>query len=340
MEPPTIRVAGDAAAGSVSGLSTQSTEVKRVVLLDADKPHVRAVSRVLQTAVPPIELRAGLDELGDGDWDLVIFHHDSFDELQRRAVYERFQVQRDRGRMLVLAGSKGRDDIPDILGRFGITNLLACAEEVTPDELFVTLQKVLSGNLFGLEKYLAWGARTQQHKMTKASERHRLLDEVLAFARMLHVPPRLAEAYRLAADELVTNAIFNAPVGPTGEALYASRDRTEEVVLESGQEIVVTLGSDGKNLGLSVSDPFGSLRPRTVVDYLAKCFRKGADQVDEKLGGAGLGFYCVFSALSHFAINIDPGRRTEMVGLIDIRGRFKDFATRPKSFNTFVGASR
>ena len=35
-------------------------------------------------------------------------------------------------------------------------------------------------------------------------------------------------------------------------------------------------------------------------------------------------------------INLKPGRATEILGLIDVRGTYKDFATRGKSFNVFV----
>ncbi|RYG65777.1 hypothetical protein EON77_18135 [bacterium] len=98
----------------------------------------------------------------------------------------------------------------------------------------------------------------------------------------------------------------------------------------------MTLCCDGRRLGVAVRDPFGSLRADTVLDYLTRCFRRGPDQIDAKEGGAGLGLYFTFEALSHFVINVSPGRATEMIGLLDVSGTFKDFARRGKSFNMFV----
>ena len=36
------------------------------------------------------------------------------------------------------------------------------------------------------------------------------------------------------------------------------------------------------------------------------------------------------------AVNLTPGRCREMVGLVDIRGSYRDVLHSPKSFNVFV----
>jgi signal transduction histidine kinase len=95
-------------------------------------------------------------------------------------------------------------------------------------------------------------------------------------------------------------------------------------------------GADGKRLALSVQDPFGSLDAAKVIDYLTKCFRRGDDQIDQKEGGAGLGLYLMYESLSHFVVNIHAGRRTELIGVVDITGSYREFARRSKSFNVFL----
>ena len=91
-------------------------------------------------------------------------------------------------------------------------------------------------------------------------------------------------------------------------------------------------------MAISVCDPFGSLTRERLLQYLSKCFRKGDDQVDTKAGGAGLGLYYVFECLSHFIVNIHPGKRTEMIGLIDVRKGYKEFSAMNKSFNVFMSS--
>jgi hypothetical protein len=103
----------------------------------------------------------------------------------------------------------------------------------------------------------------------------------------------------------------------------------------------LSLMSGGSRIGLAVRDPFGSLKVGTITRYLGKCFRGGDDQVDTKEGGAGLGLYWVFEALSHFVVNVQVGVSTETMGLLDVKGRYRDFVRRGKSFNVFVSdASR
>jgi hypothetical protein len=108
------------------------------------------------------------------------------------------------------------------------------------------------------------------------------------------------------------------------------------VVLPPEEAATVKFTYDGRRLGVSVEDPFGSLEPARVLHYLAKCFRAGEDQIDTKEGGAGLGIYSVFDALSRFVINVEPERRTEMIGFIDITDTYREYAERGKSFNLFV----
>jgi hypothetical protein len=137
-------------------------------------------------------------------------------------------------------------------------------------------------------------------------------------------------------DEFLTNALYNAPVDATGHPRFARRPRTERVELQPEEEITLRVCCDGRRFGISTSDPFGSLAPERLQEYLARAFRRGEDQVNEADGGAGLGFYQILDSLSHFVVNIDPGRRTEMIGLIDVSGGYRTFASNGKSFNIFV----
>ena len=105
-------------------------------------------------------------------------------------------------------------------------------------------------------------------------------------------------------------------------------------------EVTLRFGADGKRLGISVSDPFGSLDPQRVLDYLSKCLRRGEDQIDRKEGGAGLGLYMMFDFVTHLVVNIQRGSRTEFVGLADITSSFRDLVGRAKSFNLFVEGRR
>src|SRR5207245_5075848 len=137
-----------------------------------------------------------------------------------------------------------------------------------------------------------------------------VVEAIESFALKVGCHPQVAQAVATATDELVTNAVYNAPTDDKGRPKFSHYSRSIEVNLASHEEVGLQFGFDGRRLGISARDPFGSLTPNRVLDYLTKCFARGEDQMDQKEGGAGLGLYFVFNAVHNFIVNIDPGRAT------------------------------
>jgi hypothetical protein len=267
-------------------------------------------------------------------WDLIIA---SYETLASRNADLAWKALRSIGRKLLICASSGiRNELPKLFDGEKLTHLLAKNPGLDGDELLITLEKILGDDIFGIDKYFPRATTTTQVHLRETSERQALLDTVLEFVVGIGAPSRMHQQFVMVTDELITNALFNAPVDANGHRRYAHLSRAENVVLEPHEAITVTLSTDRSRLGISVSDPFGSLDASEVLSYLAKCFRRNTEQVDRKAGGAGLGIYYTFEALSHFIVNIEPRRCTEMIGIIDVRGTYKDFAGRAKSFNIFV----
>ena len=239
-------------------------------------------------------------------------------------------------RLLLFSAGRLRDDIVKLAGSHTLTNVVARNnDEVDTEALIVTIRKLLERDIFGLEKYFIWGVRPVVKTLASSAEKDPTLRAVEEYAQALGVQSRFIAQLCSVADEFITNAIYNAPRDAEGRALYAERSRTEPVHLKPSELVEVRFCCDGHRIGISVADPFGSLSTETLLDYLAKCTRRGEDQVDQKPGGAGLGFYYVFESLSHFVVNISAGKKTEMIGIIDVSGSYKDFSLKTKSFNIF-----
>lgn len=186
----------------------------------------------------------------------------------------------------------------------------------------------------------AWlGAITREERvcLRASADKRGAIEQTRAFGEELQIAERLVANACHIVEELVTNAIYNAPVhDDTGEHLYARRKRNEDVVLPDDKRVELVLRTDGERLAITATDPWGTLSPGVVHAYLAKGFRRGADQVDAKAGGAGLGLYQVFDAASHLVVVLAPRVRTEMTALIDVGGTYRDFAVESKSLNVFV----
>lgn len=318
-----------------------TTDRPAVLVIDSDPKHLAEISRIVRTVVPAAESVAGIDETTPlAKKVLLVVNHDGLQADERRRVFEAVASADGDGPRLLLLHAAANDyrTLFQELQQHGLANLLAHDREVSPRELIVTLQKILRYDIFGLDKYFGWGVESFDQRIRSSRETRDAVDEATAFAGGLDIHPRLVENLATVVHELLTNALYNAPVDGAGAARFMHLPRTTEVTLDPDEEVILTVCCDGQQLGVSVADSFGAMTKDQSLDYLAKCMRReGAQEHRANKGGAGLGLYMTFDSLNHLVLNIRPHERTEVIGLIDIRGSYRDFVKRGKSFNIFVG---
>ena len=309
----------------------------RALLVESDPATAREYARVLRAVVGATDVRDSYGAIErHGQWDVVVINYDQLSQLERERIFTRFGALNKSGGLLLCAGQTERDELVSLFGRHRARKVLAHTGTAPAEDLLVTVQKTLRKDIFGLDKYLGWGAHAKTVALTSSSQKDHVLGVCEEVACSIGLSDRKTSMLITVAEELTTNALYDAPTDARDRARHAALPRSEKVDLASNEQIAVTIASDGRRVGISVEDPFGSLRPETVVDYLAKCLRRGQDQIDRKQGGAGLGLFYAFNSLSHFVVNIDPKVRTEVIGLIDVAGSYREFEQRAKSFNVFV----
>jgi hypothetical protein len=130
-------------------------------------------------------------------------------------------------------------------------------------------------------------------------------------------------------DELLTNALFNAPIDSKGTPLYRDHERKEIVHAEAGKEPILEILEDEQKIILSVKDFYGSLTKKVIDHYLTH------GEVAEKDGGAGVGMYLVMKDVHKLIINIDPGKSTEFIVVLHKFKRFYHYQSLEKSFHLF-----
>lgn len=238
--------------------------------------------------------------------------------------------------LLLLAAPSPPGLFRELLAEPWFAHLLALESPWFMEELLATLRKLERGPLFGVSCYLPWGVHVHEVRIAGSDAKGRALDRVAAFMGELGIGGRVLHRLQDIADEMIMNAVYDAPVGADGRPLYTHLSRQTPVTLGDAEQCMLSFGSDGKMLALGIRDPFGALAVSTLKGYVAKGLRRGADQIDQKAGGAGLGLYLQFDFMGSMVLNLSPGRATEMIGLLDIRGSFRDLATAPKSFGCFT----
>lgn len=319
-----------------SAVASKLPQAKVLLVHGSPTTRLDACVPVLENLVGGLDVREPLGDLPpDGAYAVLIVNYDGLSADDRTRLMAHFADLKTTTRLLLISQKDCRSDFVPLFGRRVLTNLLGHAQGAVPSDLLVTLKKLIQPDIFGIERYFAPGFQVRVLSVANSKNKQQILEKTEEFATALGVHPRLVGQFISVADELFTNAIFNAPVDLSGSHRYASLSRRVGVALMPGEEIEIKLCSDDRRLGISVADPFGSLTRERLLDYLAKGFRGGEEQVDNKQGGAGLGFYMLIESLSHFVVNISQGKRTEVIGLLDVKGSYRDFAKASKSFSLF-----
>ncbi|MBZ0232773.1 MAG: hypothetical protein K8M05_10625 [Deltaproteobacteria bacterium] len=284
-----------------------------------------------------------VDDLGklldEGPWDLLMLSFDPplRDDPSWVDRLSKYETKFPRTKMVLHATEPTEDYLPLLASRPWLRNIIAKNEDpLEPDELIITAEKLLRQDLFGLQKYLLWGVEPYRVEIRDSRLKQDYISEVASYAQTLGCNERVVELVETVADELITNAIYNAPRSSDGAPKYARRSRREPVELADNEVGFLEFACDGDYIAIAQIDPFGALTQDTVVSYLNRCLVKGPEQISEASGGAGIGLFRVFQSLSKFIINVDPGKRTEVICLLDLRLTMKRFRQAAKSFHIFI----
>ncbi len=172
-------------------------------------------------------------------------------------------------------------------------------------DLGITSQKLVTGDLFGLEKYVAAGAIVGERSVGDAGDKRRAIAEVCAWAESIGARRPVVHRIANVVDELLMNALIDAP-------------RESRPTMLPGGGALLRWACDDRAIAISVGDDFGAIRQRDVIDNVRRARdERGRPLHDADDGGAGIGLYLVLANVASFVVNVAPGRRTEVVCLFD-----------------------
>lgn len=200
----------------------------------------------------------------------------------------------------------------------------------TTRELGITSEKLVSRDLFGLEKYLARGTKVGERAINDAEHKRAAIAEICAWAESIGARRPIIHRIANVVDELLMNAMIDAPreSQPTLSLAPAG------TISPMQQRALLRWGSDGTQIAVSVDDGFGAIRQRDVIDHVRRARHEhGRPNPDDP--GAGLGLYLVLANVASLIVNVDPGRRTEVVCLFDLSRRGPAVVSRARSLHVF-----
>jgi len=192
---------------------------------------------------------------------------------------------------------------------------------LTASQVTATVAKLLARDLFGVEKVLPWGTRIYSAMVSDYNEKSAAIAVIGDFAQAMGVRRKYREQIDQCIDEMLMNALYDAPVDHEGKPLFADVPVRERVLMRADEKAIVQYGCDGERFAVSVRDAFGTLRKETILWYLDKCLHasaEGGEQIDRKAGGAGLGLYLICNAASEVGFHIFAGSATEVICSFDL----------------------
>jgi hypothetical protein len=222
--------------------------------------------------------------------------------------------------------------VVDALLAAGWWHIVAHPMPILAEELLATVQKLLRNDVFGLEKYIAWGAEVRSYTLADARDRD---DAVAALARdaiAVGLPDRIGSQVSVIADELIANALYTAPVDDHKRRFRAGEAREHGRPLLGRDVVTMRWATDARYLAIEVRDRWGTLDPNAVAAGLA------SGKASATAAESGMGLALAYACCNQLVVDLAPDVMTEMVALLDVRYKPTELG-RSASFHTFVAST-
>lgn len=192
---------------------------------------------------------------------------------------------RDRAHVTIVTPKASLADLTTYL-RDDRVNHVVVGDELDQG-VFVTAQKLLTGDIFGIEKYLPPGTPVHYARLRDFDGRARAIQTVLDFAEEAKMRRQVRTAIGQVCEELLMNALYDAPVDDDGRQIFADVDPHDRRDMATPRPVSIRFAATEHNFAIAVRDRFGRLAKNTILSYIEKCI-SSPDQIDRKTYGAGL----------------------------------------------------
>ena len=255
--------------------------------------------------------------------------------------------------IIVLAGLNARHRLvqalahPDVVGI--VPKIGAWTESATiesklegPDEqaLGLALRRRLERAVqpVGPAPYLLGGTQLEERLVGSSGDKEDALAAILADAARFGLSDEKVRRLETAADELMLNAVYDAPRDERGTLLHADKDRRTPVTLAAQAQVRVRWGCDGRAFVVSVADRFGALDRATISGHVQRLLDARSPRLGRgggTSGGAGLGLVLTYSAANQLSLQIVRGRFCEATAALHVAGSNRSAVARGSALHIF-----
>jgi CRP-like cAMP-binding protein len=309
--------------------------VRSVLLCDADKKQQTVAKLALGGTGVQLSIASNAEELEpllqEKEYDLI------FCDAEMKDAVEKIQTLKPKTPVALLLNLdmnfylQSLKDFPD--QHFFISRDVN-NRTFTIKNISTTVSKILNHDYFGMEKYLSWGARIVNAPVKESSQRLDTIQAMKDYFQAFGVRATVLDRVHTVTEELLMNAIYDAPIDVFGKSVYNHLPRTEKISLPTEYEGKIHYGTDGVLLGVAVEDPFGSLSKDIIMKYLESCYSGQAGVHNKEKGGAGRGLHMMIESADLTIFNVKSKSKTEVISLFNLEKR-KDEESHP-TFHLFL----
>ena len=290
---------------------------RRVLAISKSLQQLRRIVASLERAGAEVDAVRTLDAI---QTDIIphryIFH--AVDEGDLDGVERLLPRLRRRAQTAIVVPGAKLDDLIGFLRDDRINHV------IVGDELergvHVTAHKLLTGDIFGIEKYLPEGTPVHYMRLRDFKGRGKALDTIMQYAEDAKIRRQVRNAIGQVCEELLMNALYDAPVDADGKQIFAEVDPRDRTKSRSPKPVSIRYAACEEGFAIAVRDRFGRLAKNTILSYIEKCLHSPI-QIDRKTYGAGLGIYLVANAAASYVVNVAYGIATEVVCTFDRTSR-------------------
>ncbi|MBN8220887.1 MAG: response regulator [Spirochaetes bacterium] len=239
---------------------------------------------------------------------------------------------------IIIITSYDVNEFIDIIKEHGFSQIITKHGRMSLKEIEITIEKMLSGDIFGVKKYfpelreteitLATFPRTFANgvlyttKIKSLHERGELTDRIAAHFKSQKRAPE--STIKLVLDEITSNAMFRAPVTDGGEFKYQTKNSHHDIlhthqniVLDEEDRFTLQFGILDDWIIMVCIDPHGRLTKKEILYRLHRHLT-----IDANTGlpaglhdSHGRGIFLLREQLSSLVFNISRERKTEVICL-------------------------
>ncbi len=167
----------------------------------------------------------------------------------------------------------------------------------------------------------------------RSGQKQEAIEALRQYLLEAQIPARIGNAIGNSVDELIMNALFDAPTDDFGKPLYSFHARNQDRVLSPVEEVSIKIGFDGRRVVVSVLDQFGAIDRNRLLHHASISYRNHEYNPKQGGAGAGLGLAYILSTGASLVYHCETGKSTSAILVAEVFPNYREYKAQFQIFS-------